>query len=1104
MDSKYFPISDYGMRILDDPQITGLNKLPYHTSSVMYKDAAEARCCDYTASSYYCSLSGTWKFKYAKTIFDIPDGFENCSGDEWDDIPVPSNWQLFGYGNPIYLANRYTFEPKELNLTPPYIDPAKNAAGIYKRKFSIPAHFAGKRVILHFGAVGAAAKVYINGKFVGYSTNSKSAADFDITEFVDRDNINDVSVLVTEYCAGSWLENQDMWRMSGITRDVAIYAARDLHLFDFYGYTQFGNTLSDASLCVEAKIMNMTRKYSEPCTVSMRLYAPDGSEVSANEDCTAQSGNLSHRFDEIVPYLQTQAVLGGTIATAYLRMPVESPLLWTAETPHLYTVILTLFDSEGHELECHSFRHGFRKIENKNAQLYINNVSVKLKGVNRHEFNPYTGQVVSREDMLKDILLMKQNNINAVRSSHYPDDPYWYDLCDKYGLYVMDEANVESHGISYRKNRLPGNDHRWLPAFLDRVGSMVQCDKNHPSIIMWSLGNELGFGETVAIAAGYCKAYDPTRLVHKRQMNRVADVDSETYPTPENMIEHAVKSPDRIFITNEYAHAMGNASGSLKDYWKAIYAYPQLVGGFVWEWCDMGFAKQDSQGREYFLYGGDFGEEVHDENFCIDGLVTPDRKITPKLAELKKVHEFITCTAFDSKNNIVTVHNRYFHTDLSIFDIYYAILCDGVEIYRSSIPCPGIQPGEDGDIPLSLPALEGALGREYVLDIRFCYREETIFAPAGHEAAFTQFVLHKFKSDAPVLDLSDIPELNIKEDASSLFVGNMNIEAVFDKKTGAVSLHIHGVAAKDVNTPSVYRAMTDNDFRNLCRITSEKTTLGSEAPETWETADLKNIQFPCSKFSWQQTSKEQVCVKTQLIGNGKNGCGFQLDVIFTVIGDGRLVCDNTVTPFGKLPVLPRIGAHLELDGEYRNVQWYGLGPWDTYPDRDACGRLGKYAEKCGDSLSYYVVPQECGNKERCRYMALTNDLGNGLLVYGAVPYAMSALPFTAFELDQMKHASETYARDKVILTVDYAQNGLGNRSCGPDVLPQYRLHPEKARFVYTITGISEHKANFRMRYPESMIGAVHERSIPNADGFPAEVYRDPSDEDIRKATGFDV
>ena len=1101
MDCAYFPLADHGMRLLDDPQITGLNRLPHHAPSVMYATDAEAMGCDPQASSYYHSLSGVWKFKYCNTIFDIPAGFEKAPADGWDELPVPSNWQLHGYGRPKYINTRYTFERSGEKLTPPFIDPAKNAAGLYKTRFSVPENFAGKRVILHFGAVGAAARVFVNGKAVGYSTNSKSPAEFDVTDFVSFTEENDLSVIVTEFCAGSWLECQDMWRLSGITRDVAIYAAQPLHLFDFYGYTQFGETPEETALCVEAKVMNMTRELAHPCTVSLRLFDPTGRELTPAGGCRAQNGSLSHRFEEIVPYPQSAEIQGCTTVTAYLRLPVPSPQLWSAETPNLYTVLLTLEDEEGHVLERHSFRHGFRRVEVKDAQLWVNGVSVKLKGVNRHEFNCRTGQVVSREDMLQDVLLMKRNNINAVRASHYPDDPYWYDLCDRYGLYVMDEANVETHGISYRKNILPGNDMRWLPAMLDRVGAMVQCDKNHPSVIIWSLGNELGFGETVAVAAGYCRACDPTRPLHKRQMNSVADMDSETYPSPENMVEHAQQHPERMFVTNEYGHAMGNACGSLQDYWDAIYSHKQLAGGFVWEWCDHGILQHDEKGRPYFAYGGDFGEEFHDGNFCIDGLVTADRRETPKLAELKAVHAFIRCD-FAPAEGRLTVHNGYGFTDLSGMDVHYAVLRDGETVYASTQPCPAILPGESGEMVLPYP--QTALHREgeYHLRVRFCRREKTPYAPAGHEEAVWSFSLQQVP--AALWEGENLPALETQETDTLLTVKNEHITAVFDKTAGTLAmLTIHGVTARDVNAPAVYRAMTDNDLRSvqMSAFFRQKGLPGADTEhEDWVSAGLKDMAFACTGFSWRREGRA-VRVETQRTGTGGQGCGFVYRTVYTLPGDGRVICDNRVTPFGPLSVLPRLGAQLTLPGAYSHMRWFGLGPWETYPDRRACGQPGMYTESCGDCLSFYAMPQECGSREDCRYMSLTDEKGDGLLVFGEVPYAMSALPFTAQELDDKKHTNETLARDKVVMSVDYAQNGLGNRSCGPEVLPAYRLQPREARFVYTVQGTTGGKRNFRVKYSEALVPPL-QAAQKNVVTETAEVYRDPSDADVRESAGF--
>lgn len=1093
MDSKYYPKSDWGKRLIDEPAITGLNKLPYHTNSVPFGDESEAMTCDPTKSKYYVSLSGIWKFFYSDSFLNVPDGFENDSGDGWDEIPVPSCWQLYGYGAPKYINIGYAFLPKDGEQKPPFTSEDKNAAGIYKRAFSVPKSFLGKRIILRIGAVGSSAKVFVNGHFAGYSTNSKTAAEFDITDFVSYEHKNDLSILVTEFSAGSWLEDQDMFRLNGITRDVGIYAVSGVHLFDFYAYSEFSEGFSEAALTVEAKVMNMTEECVPPAKVSMKILSPDGKE--ACEIAACENGNLSYRFEEKVPYAQSAQIKSGTVATAYLRSSVKAPLLWSAEKPKLYTVILTLYGSDGGVSEIHSFKHGFRKVEESHGELLVNGVSVKLKGVNRHETNPKSGYVVSREDMERDVIMMKRNNINAVRSSHYPSDPYFYDLCDRYGLYVMDEANMESHGISYRKNILPGNDHRWLPAVMDRVGAMLHSDKNHPSVIIWSIGNEIGFGETVAIAAAFLRTYDPTRLIHKRQMNSVADMDSETYPSPENMIEHARSHTDRMFVTNEYAHAMGNACGSLADYWNAIYTHRTLAGGFVWEWCDHALLKRNEKGEEFYAYGGDFGEEKHDTNFCCDGLVTPDRRNTPKLAELKKVHEFIVCKHFDEENANLCVHNCYYHTDLSDFYLRYYVLADGKEIYSAELDCPEATPGEDVEIPLKLDTLPTG-GCEYLLDVSFRYKNDTLFCKKGHEVAFAQFPLKK-ASRPDVLSTEALPEIKVFETDSLIRVEGNGFVLTANRNTAEISVKYGELSLKRVNEPSFFRALTDNDLRKLFSDKNDK-----RSPATWESAGIFDINSETAEASLvlAERTYAKIAVKKRLCGAPETG--FDTASTVSVFGDGRILFDNTVTPFGKLPTLLRIGSSTELPSELSSVVWYGFGPHETYPDRCASGRVGTYSEKVGDPLENYVMPQECGAKMNTTHMTLCDNFGKGIFVFGEAPYTMSALPHRPEELDKMKHQPDTVSREKVIFTLDYAQNGLGNRSCGPDVLSEYRLEPKKVRYAYTVMPTVGQGDGLRCSYGEDILPSLSYNAENENRISENEEYRDPSDEDVRRATGF--
>lgn len=1092
MDFLYLSKSPWGKRLIDEEQIVGLNKLPYHVPSVPYKNEEEALLCDYEKSSYYVSLSGIWKFYYSKNLLSIPEGFERSNGSDWDEIPVPSCWQLYGYGAPKYINVGYSFIERGEEQRPPFTPEDRNSVGIYKRSFNVPENFKDKRVILRVGAASASLSVFVNGSFVGYSTNSKTAAEFDITDFISRDNENDLSLLVTEFCAGSWLEDQDMFRLSGITRDVSIYAACSTHLFDFYAYSEFSEGYSSASITVEGKILNMSDSTVKPKRVLMRLISSDGETVAESE---ATNGNLSYRFDEKVPFALASDIRPGTTATAYLRAEIKTPLLWTAETPNLYTVLLYLYSDEGNVCEIHSFKHGFRQIEERHGELLINGSPIKLKGVNRHETHPERGYVVTRDDMERDILLMKKNNVNALRASHYPCDPYLYDLCDRHGLYVMDEANMESHGISYRKNILPGNDHRWLTAALDRVGAMVHSDKNHPSVIIWSLGNEIGFGETVAIAASFCKTYDPTRLVHKRQMNSVADMDSETYPSPNNMIEHAVKNPERMFVTNEYAHAMGNACGSLCDYWDAIYSYKQLGGGFVWEWCDHAIVKKDASGRDYYGYGGDFGETKHDGNFCCDGLITPDRKQTPKLSELKKVHEFIVCKNYNTENANLCIHNRYFHTDLSQFYIRYSILSDGVEIYSAETDCPKILPSCDGFIKLSIPTTDSANG-ECILDVSFRYKEKQSFCSSGHEVAFAQFKIKERTKEK--LALNTIPAITVDDASVGITVRGIGFEFAVEKESGRITLKYGDVLAKDVNMPVFYRALTDNDKRKLMYDKNDKNVSA-----TWESAGLHKIENVCEEIKLTEVCENFARITIKYLSSASSDAELETAAAITVFGNGRILFDNTVTPVGNLPSLLRIGSSTVLSGEYNKITWYGFGPHETYPDRCSSGRLGKYSETVGEAYKNYVMPQECGAKMKTAYMMLTNDTGAGICFFGELPYTMSALPHTPQELDGMLHTTDTLGREKTVFILDYAQAGLGNRSCGPDVLPKYRIAPEKVRYAYTVCHINETDAIPFNSYAPQILPSIEEKTS-TVISYGDEEYRDPSDEDVRKKAGFTV
>ena len=1074
-----FEKSDYGAAVLDEQQITGFNKLPYHAPAIPF--AANDTDFDYKGSPYYKNISGIWRFRYFQSVADIPDDYHSDHSDDMDSLPVPGNWQLHGYGKPAYINTRYTFEPDRARLTPPFIPPESNSAGFYKTDFTLPDSFDGRQTILCFGGFSSSVTVWINGKKIGYSTNGRSPSEFNITRFL-RQGKNEMAVCVTEFNAGSFLECQDMWRMSGIIRDVYLYSVPDIQLYDYYAFTDFDN--DRVVLQIESKVLNHTEKLQSPCFVRADVYTPEGEICHVQEGYT---GNISSRWQEVSCVREPQAVNGLAVATAYLSIPIDNPRLWSDEKPNLYTVVLSLCQND-EITQIIKFRHGFRKVEIKDGQLFLNDVSIKLKGVNHHEIHPDTGLVVSKQDMINDIILMKQNNINAVRCAHYPHDREWYELCDQYGLLVMDEANNESHGYSYRMNLLPGNDPRWLVPFLDRIAAMVQCGKSHPSVIMWSMGNEIGFGENVAIAAAYCRAYDPTRYVHKRQMNIIADMDSETYPSPENMIERAKRNPNRAFIPNEYAHAMGNAMGNLKEYWDAIHGYKNLIGGFIWEWCDHGIASKDEQGCPIYAYGGDFGERFHDGNFCHDGVVTSDRRATPKLAEVKKVHEFVRFTAVNLKDGIVKISNMYYFTDLSEFFLRYEVMQDGQPVLCGSHNNLTAGAGECQEIRLEIADIEPIAGAEYILSLSLHHKNETAFCGRGHEVAFGQFALRHLYRDPPYT----APEFGVEtdEDDSSITVLAKQMSIRFDKSDGAVlsfRMNDSELFCDDGFRLSIFRAPTDNDIRG-------GYMLGGNS---WITQGFGRLRITSGSADIAEVCDKYAIIKTSRRYNG-DGCSFDHECIFTVFGDGHILIRNKVVPGTDL-MLPRVGVVITMPNEFAEYMWYGKGPLETYPDRNASGRYGRYTCDVCD-YEYYEKPQECGNNQDTRIMAVS-AADRSLVMTAHSRLSASVHRYTAEQMASARHLCELVPDGRVYWYIDAGQSGLGNKSCGPDIMPKYRLMPQEYNFSFTLRPYDQIPNQLpHYQYPESLLPA--EKAAESNHNDTEQAYADPSDPQERTKAGF--
>ncbi|WP_190284970.1 glycoside hydrolase family 2 TIM barrel-domain containing protein [Bacillus sp. S3] len=1112
-----------------NPQVIGVNKQPPHATMQIFPNEEGALK---KTSSYYHSLNGKWKFHFSQKINEIPSQFFDVKfqDNHWNEISVPGSWQLQGYDQPIYSNFRYPFNPNyhiyfsELNETdlpqfkkavsdfkhsinpdyptlhPPFIPEDKNSVGLYRTTFSIPENWDHRDVYIHFAGVESAFELWINGIEAGYSQNSMCPAEFNITPCLEE-GINHIAVKVYRWSAGSYLEDQDVWRLSGIFRDVYLFSTPPVHLFDFSIYGELDHQFQDVELKVKAKIMNNTLDLVPPHSIEVKLLDPDGQVVQSELFLQGVTAD---------PNGNPKSILPGTMRTIEMAALIHNPLKWTAETPNLYTVLLTLKDPQGNVLEVVPCRTGFRKIEIKKGQFMINGTPILLKGVNRSEFNPDTGRTISHEQMIRDIKLMKQHNINAVRTSHCPQDTRWYDLCDEYGLYVMDEANQESHGISYKDNVLPRNDPRWMYNSLDRAASMLQRDKNHPSIIIWSLGNECGEGENISLMAAYVRTMDSSRPIHKRQMHSVADMDSETYPSVDWIVERAKSNPDKPFLMNEYGHAMGNAMGNLSKYWQAVEAYPSLIGGFLWEWCDHGIRQIDQNGQMYFAYGGDFGDQPNDGNFCIDGIVGPDREITPKLLEVKKVYEPISVDFDSSKLGEVIIHNKYYHTNLNQFDISWQLEEDGRIIQRGTIPPIELAPAKTEllSVPVNpFPVKEGA---EYFLQICFHLKEETRWAEKGYKITCEQGLLNFPVTQWEAKESEHLHPLTVDETDQTVIVISEGFQMQVDKKSGFIThLQYRDVPAIDhLNHQTygpklnVFRAPTDND-----RHSSYMT-----ADNGWHNIGLNSLKPELETLVVHINNAYQVEVHTKHTWVGKQETGFIHTCQYTITGDGVVTVDNQVKPFGHLPDLPRLGVQLALEGDFEQLEWYGRGPHESYPDRKRSAAVSRYVSTVTEQYVAYIRPQENGNKEDVRWIALTNQSDTGIAVVLNGRMSISALHYKAEDLDRATHTNSLQPREETFLSIDYKQMGLGNRSCGPETLTQYTLRPTPIQFSYFLLPYSFEEGdvgNYIRKFSrEKGLQLLNNNDIINGDeqfeiNSPNQqpVYEDPSDPDVQLKVG---
>jgi beta-galactosidase len=1098
----------------ENPQVVGINKEPYHSTFIPYINVEEAlKSKDYT-STYVKLLNGMWKFYRAANIEGIPENFfkANFADNLWNEIPVPGSWQLYGYDKAIYSNIRYPFTPEKEKLYPPYIPHSINSIGLYRTKFVVPDLWENREVFIHFGGVESAFYLWINGKKVGFSKNSFSPAEFNLSDYIEKGE-NCIAVQVFRWCDGSYIEDQDMWRLSGIFRDVYLYSTPKIHIFDFFAYSELDHEYKDAILRIDAKIINYCNKEVPPHYIDVKLIGSEEQNVNDVILTSGFTGNTNDKWEDFTwrPSNSTpKTIPAGSIRSIYLKASVKCPLKWTAETPNLYQLLLLLKDNADNILEVVKCNFGFRKIEIKNSELLINGHPVLLKGVNRHDFDPYTGRYVSYERMLKEIKLMKQFNINSVRTSHYPNDPRWYDLCDQYGLYVMDEANMESHGISYKDDVLPGNDPRWTNSSLDRITSLIQRDKNHPSIIIWSMANEAGFGENIALMASYTRTIDPTRLIHKRQMHSVADMDSETYPSVEWMKYRAETKPDKPFLANEYAHAMGNSMGNLKEYWDIIEAYKNLIGGYIWEWQDHGILCKDKKNRQYYAYGGDFGDYPNDGNFCIDGIVKPDLLPTAKLWEVKKVHQYISIEADNLLEGIIIIKNKYSHSNLDELLLDWKLVEDGITIEEGIIDTIKLYPRESKIIQIPFKTAKLLSGMDYWLNISFKLKEETIWAEKGHEVAWEQLKVPSKLSVEKHLNIANLNKLNIQETNEVIKILGKDFSISFNKTSGVIASLVYEqntiIDNKANNLKeqglNVFRAPTDNDLHSSYILDENG----------WYKVGLDALSPQKEYFKYKKLNENKIRIDTCHNLIGKLDTGFKHYCSYTILGNGYINFDHYIKPYGKLPILPRLGIRFFLKDKFEKFHWCGRGPHESYPDRKEGASIGCYTENILNHYEAYIKPQESGNKEDVRWLCLAKADNTGIIINSNSLFSASALHFSQEDLEKAKHITDLKPREATILCIDYKQTGLGNKSCGPETMDKYKLYPKAVRFNFNLrpynSGLGSLQALSKFTINTNEENDFLDNLISTEDYTNEAVkqpeYMDPSDADIRKKSGFEV
>lgn len=1003
------------MKTWENHQIDGINRMPARAHFLTFPSKEKALLNNNRYTHAFKNLNGVWKFMFLDAPEYSPEGFFNSDFDvtKMDDITVPGNWQLQGYGKMHYSDLWYNFP-----INPPYV-PTENPTGIYKRTFFVEESYRDKKIIIRFCGVDSAYHLWINGKEVGYSKVARNESEFDITDLIRVGEENDVTVRVYQWSDGTYLEDQDMWWESGIFRDVELIGVSKDGINDYKVIADLDDEYKNGIFKVEAFL-----RTTKEVNVTFEL-------VDAGENTV---------FTKTVVAKEGKACIDEVIADVNH---------WTAETPYLYKLFMTVED-DGRIIEVIPQNVGFRNIRLNGETFLVNGVAIKFKGVNRHDYSPQNGRVVSREEIEKDIILMKQFNINAIRTSHYPNSYYLYDLCDEYGMYLIAETDLECHGFELTGDyKWITDDPSWELAYVSRMTRMIERDKNHPAIIFWSLGNESAFGCNFRKMTDVAHEMDPTRLVHYEGDFDVesADVYSTMYTWIENpkkpyLMKDIIEKSKKPHIHCEYCHAMGNGPGNLKDYQDLVYAHDKLQGGFVWEWFDHGIESFTESGEKYYRYGGDFGDDPSNKDFCIDGLIMPDRTPSPGLYEYKKVIEPITTTSIDIQKGIINLLSRYDFANLDRFNLVYKVMEDDVILQTGFMAVPSIEARANKDItlPYDLSVIKVKPGAHYYVNISYQLREDTSYASSGHELATAQFELPLYKEGIMVR-----PEgiLNVEKEHTTLHVKGANFSLDFNLVNGNLMNIVRDgmqVLSKGPRL-TLWRAPISNDMEIIDKL--KKVYFLHLEHEV-----VMNIDY--------HMEGNILKVEVDTINSTTNSAWhFKTKYVYTVCPSGDILIDVEGTPSGRVDLapdmLPRIGVSMHLDKSMEHVRYFGMGPGENYADSKEAAQMGLYANTVDGLFTNYVIPQENGNHMGCKWVSMTNDRGMGLLASTEGDFNFSASWYEDKDLDDAKHTCDLVKRDYIVFNVDYKQNALGTNSCGQWQLDKYRAKFEDFKLSFRLT-----------------------------------------------------